>query len=305
MNIINPLDLKPEDIWQIFELTDSILLKEEVREEYKPLKGKIVALVFELPSCRTRTAFEVAVYNLGGNCIYLGPTELGIGKRESIEDIGRVLSSYTDCIVARLTSQEAIERLAKSASVPVINGLSEVFHPCQIISDIYTIYKFKKKIVGINLVYLGDGKNNIANTWLILAPLMGMNITIASPPEFTPDENILTESYNIASKMNSLVEVTNSPEFAVKSADILYTDSWVSMGKEKEREYRISKLRDYQLNTQLLSKAKADVLVMHCLPAQRGYEITDEVIDGKNSIVFEQAKNRLHTQKAILVYLLS
>jgi ornithine carbamoyltransferase len=297
-------DISPPVIWKIFELTDSIIQKRLALEDYTPLKSKSVALIFQKPSMRTRVSFEVGIWQLGGNPIYLAPEEIGLGTRESIPDAARVLSKYIDGIIARTFAQEDLELLAKFASVPVISGLSDMFHPCQIVSDIYTIWKHKGSVVGINLAYIGDGSNNIAHSLIVGSAIMGINISIATPEEYQPDQNILDRAKDIAITTGSKIEIFIEPSQAALGADVLYTDVWVSMGQEEEKEKRRKIFKNYQINKDIVEIANKDCLVMHCLPAHRGEEITDDVIDGAHSIVFEQAENRMHVQKGILVFLM-
>lgn len=300
-------DLNLTDIWKIFQLTEGIKqrnLSEGNTGEYKPLDGKSIALLFLKPSTRTRVSFEVGILQLGGHSIYLGPDEAQPGKRESFPDISRTLSCYVDAIVARTYSHHQIELLAQYSSVPIINGLSDLFHPCQILADIYTIWKKKGKVVGINLTYIGDGSNNIAHSLLLGGAIVGMNITIATPKEFLPDSEVILEAQNLSSLSGSQIRIINDPLDAVFDADVLYTDVWTSMGQEEESENREKIFQPYQINQALLNRANNDCVIMHCLPAYRGKEITDEVIDGPQSIIFEQAENRLHVQKGVLVFLL-
>ncbi len=303
-DIISMFDVNATTIWKIFKLTDSLIQKRKSGDDYAPLKGKSVALIFQKPSTRTKVSFEVGIWQLGGNPIYLAPEEVGFGTRESIPDIARVLSRYTSAIVARTFSHEDIEALAKFATVPVISGLSDMFHPCQILADIYTIWKHKGSIVDVNLVYVGDGSNNVCHSLIVGCAIMGMNISIATPLSYPPDKSILEKAKDIALKTGSKIEIFEEPSQAALGADVLYTDVWTSMGQEKESEDRKKKFEGYQINKTLIDLAKKDCLIMHCLPAHRGEEITNEAIEGPGSIVFEQAENRLHVQKGILVFLM-
>ncbi len=303
-DIISMFDVNATAIWKIFKLTDSLIQKRKSGDDYAPLKGKSVALIFQKPSTRTKVSFEVGIWQLGGNPIYLAPEEVGFGTRESIPDIARVLSRYTSAIVARTFSHEDIEALAKFATVPVISGLSDMFHPCQILADIYTIWKHKGSIVDVNLVYVGDGSNNVCHSLIVGCAIMGMNISIATPLSYPPDKSILEKAKDIALKTGSKIEIFEEPSQAALGADVLYTDVWTSMGQEKESEDRKKKFEGYQINKTLIDLAKKDCLIMHCLPAHRGEEITNEAIEGPGSIVFEQAENRLHVQKGILVFLM-
>ncbi|MBI4753357.1 ornithine carbamoyltransferase [Candidatus Desantisbacteria bacterium] len=303
-DIISMLDITATVIWKIFKLTDSIIQKRMSMEDYTPLKGKSVALIFQKPSTRTRVSFEVGIGQLGGQPIYLSPEEVGLGVRESIPDVARVLSRYTSAIVVRTFSHEDMEILAKFATVPVISGLSDSFHPCQILADIYTIWKHKGSVVGVTLAYIGDGSNNVAHSLIVGCAIMGMNISIATPLNYPPNQAILDKARDIALKTGSRIEIFIEPSQAALGADVLYTDVWTSMGQEKEAEDRRKVFKNYQINNALIEMANKDCLIMHCLPAHRGEEITNDAIEGHNSIVFEQAENRLHVQKGILVFLM-
>ncbi len=285
-----------EEIDNIFEKTRELKRKQGEKVVWKPLSGKTLALIFEKPSTRTRVSFEVAMYQLGGHSLFLSPNEMQLGRGESIADTARVLSRYVDGIVIRTFSQKVAEELAEFTSIPVINGLTDLLHPCQILSDIFTLIEKKEKYQGLKIAYVGDG-NNIANSWIEAASRLDFSLSLACPKGYFPDEEILKTCQR---KAPYPIEVKEDPFRAVKGADVITTDSWVSMGKEEEYEKRKVVFKDYQVNERLVAEAKEDVLVMHCLPAHRGEEITSEVIDGRHSIVFDQAENRLHTQKAIL-----
>lgn len=291
------------EIEEIEELLSLCALIKEGKYNKKIFEGKIAALIFQKPSMRTRVSFEVAVTQLGGSCIYLGPEDIGFGTRESVHDIGKVLSSYVDCIIARTFSHKDLIELAKSSSVPVINGLTDLLHPCQVLSDLFTIKEKKGTLLGQKIVFIGDGGNNISHSLLFGASKMGMDLTVCCPKEYGPNEKILLYAQELAKHTGANIEVLHSPQEAVVGADIIYTDVWTSMGKEEEAPIRKKIFAPYQVNQALLSLAKEDCLIMHCLPARRGEEITDDVIDSVNSIVFEQAKNRLYMHKAILVHI--
>ncbi len=268
------------------------------------LKGKTLAMIFEKSSTRTRVSFEVGMYQLGGLGMYFSSRDLQIGRGETIHDTAKVLSRYVDGIMARTFSYQTILDLAKYASVPVINGLTDYDHPCQILADLFTIYEKKGNLKGLTLAYLGDG-NNVLHSLIQGCVKVGMNITYASPGGYKPLDSVVAEAREFAKTTGSVITAADDPVEAVKNADVIYTDVWVSMGQEEEKQKRLTDLKRYQLNSELLSKGKKDALVMHCLPAHRGDEITDEVIDGPNSIVFDEAENRLHTQKAIMKLLMS
>lgn len=268
------------------------------------LKGKTLAMIFEKSSTRTRVSFETGIYQLGGMGMYFSSKDLQMGRGETIHDTAKVLSRYVDGIMARTFSYQTVLDLAKYASVPVINGLTDYDHPCQILADLFTIYEKKGDLKGLTLSYIGDG-NNVLHSLIQGCVKVGMNIIYSSPGGYTPLPEVVTEAAEEAKITRSSIQHITDPVEAVKNADVIYTDVWVSMGQESDKEKRLTDLKPYQLNSNLLSKAKKDVLVMHCLPAHRGEEITDEVIDGPNSIVFDEAENRLHTQKAIMKLLMS
>jgi ornithine carbamoyltransferase len=268
------------------------------------LSGRTVALLFEKPSLRTRVSFDLAMYQLGGHSIYLSPEEVGLGKREPAADIARVLSRYVDGIAARTFSQETLHILAGHSSVPVINALSDVEHPCQALSDLLTIYEKKGELPGLTLAFIGDG-NNVANSLLLSAALTGMNFHFASPPGYEINGEVLTQGRRFAARSGSQIRLTTDPHEAAKGADIVYTDVWVSMGQEAEAKKRRRAFSGYQVDNKLLSLAKRDVLFMHPLPAHHGEEISAGLLDDPRSGVFDQAENRLHLQKALLVKLLT
>jgi ornithine carbamoyltransferase len=275
------------------------------QEEAPPLlSGRTLAFLFVKPSLRTRASFEIAMYQLGGHAIYLSPEEVGMGKREPAADIARVLSRYVDGIAARTFSQETVQILADNSSVPVINALSNLEHPCQALSDLFTIYEKKGRLPGLTLAFIGDG-NNVANSLLLSSCLVGMNFHFASPPGYEVKEEVLNQAKEFAALSGSQVKLTNDPYEAAKGADIIYTDVWASMGQEAEVEKRRRAFSGYQVDNKLLSSAKEDVLLMHPLPAHHGEELSAGLLDDPLSVVFDQAENRLHLQKALLVELLS
>ncbi len=266
--------------------------------DHRSLKGKVLALVFDKDSTRTRVSFEVGIYDLGGLPIYLNVQDLQVGRGETIADTGRVLSRYIDAVVIRTYSQQDVEELARHSRVPVINGLTDLYHPCQVLTDLFTVEEMRGSYTDATIVYIGDG-NNMANSWIRAALLLGLNLRLSCPKGYRPLDKLL-EEVRSGSHSISLVE---DPREAAEGADVLYTDVWVSMGQEEERKEREKAFEGYQINESILSKAKDDCLVMHCLPAHRGKEITDEVMDGPQSIIFDQAENRMHVQKGILVFL--
>ncbi len=264
------------------------------------LKGKVMLMLFEKPSTRTRISFETAILQLGGNAIDLNENVTQLGRGETIGDSARVLSRYADCIIARVRKHETIRELAQNATIPVINGLSDIEHPCQIISDLYTIYEIKEKLDGVRLTYIGDG-NNVCNSLLLGCAMTGVNLTVASPKGYSPADVFVRKAEEISKETGSEIRIINDPGEAAKDADFLYTDVWVSMGRESEEADRLNAFSRYQLNKEIVEFADEDCKIMHCLPAHRGLEITNDVIDSEKSIVWDQAENRLHMQKTILL----
>jgi ornithine carbamoyltransferase len=269
------------------------------RKPSKVLAGKTVAMVFEKPSTRTRISFEVGIAELGAHPLPLSSAELQLGRGETIEDTGRVLSRYVHGVVVRTFEQERLERLADAASIPVINALSDLEHPCQALADLLTIREHKGKLKGVRLTYVGDG-NNVAHSLLLAGALAGMDVAVATPPGYEPIPQIAKRAAEIAESTGGSVEVTTDAVAAVTGTDVVYTDVWASMGQEAEAEERRLIFAPYQVNSVLLARAADGAIVLHCLPAHRGEEITDEVIDGSRSVVWDQAENRLHTQKALM-----
>jgi len=268
------------------------------------LRGKTLAMIFQKPSTRTRVSFEVAMGDLGGRALYLRWDDLQLGRGETVADTARVLSRYVDGIMARVFSHKDLEELAKYADIPVINGLSDLTHPCQILADLLTILEKKAVLKGLKLAFVGDG-NNVCNSLLIGCTKMGMNISVATPKKYRPKEEIIQWAMENAQESGSKVEILESPEEAVKDADVIYTDVFVSMGEEKVAKEKLQAFQGYQVNKELVKHAKKDYIFMHCLPAHRGQEVTDEVIDDPiHSVVWDQAENRLHAQKAVLALLL-
>jgi len=302
-NLISIDDLSREEVAQILETAEIIKLRHYSKESQPVLKGKILGMIFQKPSLRTRVSFETGMIQLGGEAIYLGPDDIKLGQREATKDIAQVLSRYVDGIMARTFSHKVILDLAKFATVPVINGLSNLFHPCQVLGDLLTIKEKKGKLSGLKLAYIGDG-NNVAHSLIFGSVKVGMNIVLATPSGYEPRSEIIEKAQVDAEKIGSWIEIIHEPEKAVEEADIIYTDVWTSMGFEEEKEVRKNAFQSYQVDQDLVSKAKDDVIILHCLPAHRGEEITDEVMDGPNSVVIDQAENRLHVQKAILALLL-
>lgn len=300
-DLISIKDLTEKEIKEIFVLTGR--LKNNRKLFAGALRGKTLALIFQKPSNRTRVSFEVGMYQLGGHSIYLGPDEINLGIREAIKDVAKTLSRYIDGIVLRTFEHKNVLDLAQYSDKPVINGLSDFSHPCQALADIYTIREKFKDIKDITLAYIGDG-NNVCNSLIYACSKIGMNINIASPKEFEPRAEVLKEARALAQAQKSKINLFNLAREAIKDVDVVYTDVWTSMGQEKERNLRKKIFKEFQINSGLVKSAGKNVLIMHCLPAHRGEEITDDVIDSPNSIVFDQAENRMHVQKAVLIKLL-
>jgi ornithine carbamoyltransferase len=302
-SLLSVADVSKQEIEMLFEKAASIkrLVKAHVTtdEELKGLHGKIVGMLFEKPSTRTRTSFEAAVLRLGGQAIYLPSTELQLSRGEPIVDTARILGDYLDCIVARVYAHDSVTELATHSGVPVINALSDLEHPTQIVSDLFTIKETKSHLEGLKLAFIGDG-NNVCNSLLLGTAIVGMNMSVACPSGYEPNKKIMEKAQELATKTGAKLNVLRKPEDAVKDADVLYTDVWVSMGEEKERQNRIRKFRGYQINHELVTKAAKDAIVMHCLPAHRGLEITDLVIEDRESAVWRQAENKLYSAATIL-----
>lgn len=298
-DLLSVSDLGSEDISSL--ISDAVDMK--ARGWLSLLSGKTLALMFEKPSLRTRVSFEVAMRQLGGEAIYLSPVEVGLGERESVSDVARVLSRYVDAIAARTYSHQTLEVLASYASVPVINALSDWEHPCQALADLFTIYEKKGELNGLTLAFVGDG-NNVAHSLLLAASLMGMNFRIASPLGYRVQERILHLAQGYALDSGAEIFGTEEPRLAVSGADVVYTDVWTSMGQEAEADRRRQAFASYQVNSELLALAKEDAILMHPLPAHRGEEVAEGILDSPPSVVFDQAENRLHLQKALLAWML-
>jgi ornithine carbamoyltransferase len=307
--------LKGKDFLSLSDFhTDEILyLLEEAKElkslqkQGKPhpyLSGKVLGMIFEKSSTRTRVSFEVGMLQLGGHAIFLSSKDIQLGRGESISDTAKVLSRYIDCMMIRTFSHDSVKELAEHATVPVINGLTDLHHPTQVMADLLTIQEHKGKLAGLKMCYLGDGNNNMAHSLMEGAAKVGMHISIASPPGYLPDGKITQKAIETGKVTGSKVVITHNPEEAIKDADIVVTDVWTSMGQEAETEKRLKDLAAYQVNSELCQHAKQDYIFLHCLPAHRGEEVTAEIIDGPHSVVFDEAENRLHAQKAILKLLL-
>lgn len=300
-DLLTLADFSKEEITYLLELADQIKQKRKNKEVYEPLKGKILGMIFEKSSTRTRVSFEAGMYQLGGTALFLSSNDLQLGRGEPISDTAKILSGYLDGIMIRTFSQQDVVELAENATIPVINGLTDDFHPCQVLADLQTIKEEKGKLEGLKLAYIGDG-NNMAHSLLIGCAKMGLNIAVASPKGYQPRQDIVELATSFAAGTEVLV--TEDPITAVKNADVIYTDVWASMGQEEEQKEREKAFIPYQVNKELVSHAKSDAIFMHCLPAHRGEEVTAEVIDGPNSVVFQEAENRLHAQKALMVALM-
>jgi len=302
-HLISLHDLTRDEIEGILKLSET--LKRQLKEglQHHVLRGKTLGMIFSKSSTRTRVSFEVGVYQLGGYPLFLSSNDIQLGRGESIYDTAKVLSRYVDGIMIRTFKQSDVEDLAKYGDVPVINGLTDLMHPCQILADLFTIYEHKGNLEGLKLAYVGDG-NNVANTLLHGCAKMGVDISVATPKGYECDPRITAEAMEDAAKSGSKIVLTQDPEEAVTGADVVYTDTWVSMGQEAEKESRIKTFMPYQVNAELFSKAKDDAMFLHCLPAYRGNEVTSDVIDGPRSFVFDEAENRLHVQKAVMTILM-
>jgi ornithine carbamoyltransferase len=300
-DLITLLDYTDAEVLALIDSADK--LKKDKNKLRDDLKGKSVALVFQKPSNRTRVSFAVGVQQLGGLALYLGPDEISLGKRETTHDVAKTLSRYVHCIVARVFDNKDIVELAKHADVPVINALCDLYHPCQALADIQTIREKFKKFKGLTVAYVGDG-NNVFHSLMIACARVGINVRFAGPKGYDPNPEILLKAQTIARKNGAIITTSRDAKAAVKDAHVIYSDVWVSMGQEKETEKRIKEFKGYQINEELVKHADKNYIFMHCLPAHRGLEVTEGVIDGKHSVIFDQAENRLHAQKAVLLYLM-
>ena len=299
-HLISMADLTHDEINELLDMAEDLKEKRLRGKVTDLLKNKSLGMIFEKSSTRTRVSFEVAMCDLGGHALYLNARDMQLGRGETVGDTSEVLSRYLYGIIARVYSHETVKQLAEHSSIPVINALSDKEHPCQILADLLTIREYKCGLAGLKYAWVGDG-NNVCNSAIIGCALMGMKAAVACPPGYEPDEDIV----ELARELGGNITITNDPHEAAKDADILYADVWVSMGDEDEREQRLKDLAPYQINTELVEQAKPDVIVMHCLPAHRGEEISAEVMDGPHSVVFDQAENRLHAQKALLMKMMA
>lgn len=292
-------DLTADEVYKIFDIAKKFKSERKKNRISPVLKGLSIGLLFTKPSTRTRVSFEVSIYELGGNSIYLSGQTTQISRGETIKDTAKVLSRYIDGLIIRTYRQEEVEEFAKWSEFSVINALTDLLHPCQVLSDFFTIYEKKGDLRKIKITYIGDG-NNVCHSLILGADLLGVEIRISSPEKYMPSNEILKQVKN-----KNLLKIDTDPKKFISDADVIYTDTWVSMGEEKEAEERKKIFKNYQINRKLLKNAKEDFIFMHCLPAHRGWEVEDEIMDGKNSVVFDQAENKLHIQKSLLYFLFS
>lgn len=292
-------DYTTHEIWELLHLAKELKIKFHNKEDYKPFKDRSLAMIFAKPSARTRVSFETGFEWMGGHALFLGPNDIGIGKREAIKDISRLFSRYNDMIMARLFDHEHILELAEYSDIPVINGLTDYNHPCQILADIMTVWEHRGNLEDLKITYLGDG-NNIVHSWLQLACILPLHFVCCNPSGFDPDQKTVQM---VNDSKISTFESSHDPLSSVMGSDVIYTDVWASMGQKEEAKEREKIFADYQVNMKLLESTGKETLFMHCLPAERGREVTDEVMESKNSIVFDEAENRMHAQNAVMVYL--
>jgi len=297
-------DLTSEDLFNIFEKTKRLKTEIKQRASINVLQNRVVGILFEKPSTRTRTSFEAATLRLGGQAIYLPPTELQLRRGEPLKDTARILGSYLDALIARVYDHQTAQELAEYSGIPVINGLSDLAHPTQAICDLFTVLEVKGSLRGVTLAYIGDG-NNVCHSLLLACALTGVNINAACPAGYHPSSDFFENARRIAEETGSRLKVFEDPNDAASGADILYTDVWVSMGEEEEKEAKLKAFQGYQINAELLKLADSDASVMHCLPAHRGMEITDDVMEGPQSIVWQQGENKMHGAAGIMDFILS
>lgn len=302
-SFVSVADFTTEEIWNVWELAARLKSMVKSGQPHRLLEGKQLAMIFQKPSLRTQVSFETGMTQLGGHAIFLGPDHIALGKRESVPDVARVLGRMVDGIMARVFAHSDVEQLAEYAGVPVINGLSDSEHPCQALADLFTIYEKKRRVAGLNLTYIGDG-NNVAASLLLAGAKVGMNVTMISPDDYEVPSQYVQRAKTDAARSGARLRFSSDPG-DLAGADVIYTDTWAGMGQEAEAEQRARIFKAYQVNDALIKQAGGQPLVMHCLPAHRGQEITDSAMDGPHSVVFEEAENRLHVQKAIMALLIS
>ncbi|MBS4199100.1 ornithine carbamoyltransferase [Bacillus sp. FJAT-49732] len=302
-HLLSLLELSTDEITQLIDVAIGLKKMQKQGEPHHYLKGKTMAMIFEKSSTRTRVSFEVGMNQLGGHALFLSRDDIQLGRGETVPDTAKVLSRYVDGIMIRAYEHTAVEELAANSSVPVINALTDDHHPCQALADLMTLYEVKGTFAGRKLAYVGDG-NNVAHSLMIACAKLGVDCSVASPEGYEPKKEITELAMDIAKETGAVIEVLHDPHAAVSGADAVYTDVWTSMGWEEEQEIRLQAFQPYQVNSELMSSAKSDAIFLHCLPAKRGEEVTAEVIDGPQSYVFDEAENRLHVQKALMVALM-
>ena len=295
-HLVNIFDLSKSDFKKLFKRAAQFKKEKKAGKSHNALRNQSIGMIFEKLSTRTRVSFEVAINDLGASCLYMNPSDMQLGRGESIADTAKIISSYLDGVIIRTYEQDRIEEFAKHSTVPVINALTDLGHPTQIAADLFTIVEQGKKLDKIKLAYVGDG-NNIVNSFIGAASILGINLWIATPKGYEPDSNVLKKARESG---NGSIEIVNDPKKAAENADVLYTDVWVSMGQEKETRKKQKIFKPFQINDNLLKLANPDAIVMHCLPAHKGEEITEEVLEGPHSVIYDQAENKLHMGKAIL-----
>ena len=303
-HLISLNDPTSEEIIDLLDLADRLKADLKADQARPILTGKTLGMIFAKSSTRTRVSFEVGMVQLGGHALFLSSNDIQLGRGESIEDTAKVMSRYIDGIMIRTFAHQDVLDLAHYGSIPIINGLTDLMHPCQVLADLQTIREHKGRLKGLKMAYLGDG-NNMANSLLHGAAKVGMDIAVATPAGYACDQGCVDEAKATAARTGSKILITQDPRLAVQDADVIYTDTWVSMGQESEKATKIALFSDYQVNSELMKLARPDAIFMHCLPAYRGYEVTEDVIDGPQSVIFDEAENRLHAQKAVLVRLLA
>ncbi len=297
-------DITTDETKQILSVAQDLKEKQKKGIPHPILKNKTLGMIFSKSSTRTRVSFEVGMYQLGGHALFLSSNDIQLGRGETIYDTANVLSRYLDGIMIRTFEQSDVEDLAKFGSIPIINGLTDLLHPCQALTDMLTITEHKGKLEGLKLAYLGDG-NNMTHSLLYAGAKLGVNVSVATPKGFECNEEVIANAKEDAKKTGAVIDISYDPVQAIKDADAVYTDTWLSMGQEGSKEERLKVFKDYQINSALMKHAKNDAIFLHCLPAYRGYEVTEEVIDGPQSVIFDEAENRLHTQKAIMALLMA
>ncbi|MDP4119228.1 MAG: ornithine carbamoyltransferase [Bacillota bacterium] len=303
-DLLDLQEITTEEIYEVLDLADKLKKENKLGVEHHILKGKTLGMIFAKSSTRTRVSFEVGMHQLGGHALFLSSNDIQLGRGESVYDTAKVLSRFVDGIMIRTFEQKDVEDLAKYSDIPVINALTDLLHPCQVLADLMTIREHKNGLKGLKMCYIGDG-NNMTNTLIQGAAKVGMDIACASPEKYTCDLDIVKAAQKTADENNSKILLTTYPKEAIKDADVIYTDTWISMGQEEEKAQRIKDFEGYEITAQLMKLAKPDAIFMHCLPVYRGYEAAAEVVDGPQSVIFDEAENRLHAQKAVMVKLMS